>query len=123
MSDAWETRHGLDPVSAQGDAGAEGDPDRDTLLNWQEYVADTSPQDGLDFPALAGVARVEGGLAISWRSSMDRVYSILSNEALSSPWVAEPWASGIRGNGGLFSFTNPEPNQSRTFYGLEVRLP
>lgn len=43
MPDAWETAHGLDPYSAVGVNGAEGDLDGDTLSNLEEYQRGTMP--------------------------------------------------------------------------------
>lgn len=39
MTDGWETMMGLDPNSATGDDGADGDPDGDGYTNWEEYNA------------------------------------------------------------------------------------
>jgi uncharacterized repeat protein (TIGR01451 family) len=40
----WETRFGLDPGSASGDNGANGDPDGDSLTNAQELTGGTHPR-------------------------------------------------------------------------------
>jgi len=43
MPDGWEVSHGLDPRSATGADGANGDPDHDGLANIDEYLNDTDP--------------------------------------------------------------------------------
>jgi len=43
LPDAWEQRYGLDPQSAVGDDGADGDPDGDGVRNADEYLAGTHP--------------------------------------------------------------------------------
>jgi hypothetical protein len=43
LPDAWEQRYGLDPQSAEGDDGADGDPDGDGAKNADEYAAGTHP--------------------------------------------------------------------------------
>lgn len=40
----WETAFGLDPTSADGDDGADGDPDGDGLTNAEEFAAGTHPR-------------------------------------------------------------------------------
>jgi len=43
MPDWWEELHGLNPRSANGINGRDGDPDEDGLLNYYEYLAGTKP--------------------------------------------------------------------------------
>ncbi len=46
MSDSWEVQNGLNPTSAEGDDGANGDPDGDGLTNLQEQTHSTNPHSG-----------------------------------------------------------------------------
>ena len=46
LPDSWEEAYGLDPWSASGDDGAEGDVDGDGLKNLSEYLAGTDPVAG-----------------------------------------------------------------------------
>jgi len=54
LPNAWEERYGLDPNSATGNQGRDGDLDTDTLTNYEEYGYKTNPKkfdtdfDGLD---------------------------------------------------------------------------
>ena len=43
MPDDWEVLNHLNPFSATGDDGAQGDPDQDGLVNLYEYWSDTNP--------------------------------------------------------------------------------
>ncbi len=40
----WEIENGLDAGSAEGDDGAQGDPDNDGFTNLEEFQNDTDPQ-------------------------------------------------------------------------------
>jgi hypothetical protein len=44
LPDGWEVDNGLNPLSASGDDGADGDPDDDGLTNLQEYQRGTKPR-------------------------------------------------------------------------------
>ncbi len=44
MTDMWELANGLDPESAEGDDGADGDPDSDGYRNLEEFAYLTDPQ-------------------------------------------------------------------------------
>ncbi|MGD9873180.1 MAG: hypothetical protein AB7T27_02810 [Kiritimatiellia bacterium] len=43
LNDGWEVANELDPLSAEGDDGALGDPDFDSLSNLEECAADANP--------------------------------------------------------------------------------
>ena len=44
LPDGWEVQYALNPLSAEGSHGAQGDPDGDTLKNLLEYQLGTSPR-------------------------------------------------------------------------------
>ena len=70
LDDEWEHVNGLDPLSASGDQGADGDLDRDGLSNLIEQALGTNPSsvdtdgDGLSDRTETGVLDVTNGL--SW---------------------------------------------------------
>ncbi|MFH0881247.1 MAG: endonuclease/exonuclease/phosphatase family protein, partial [Lentisphaerota bacterium] len=49
LPDSWETVFGLDPLSALGDEGRDGDPDGDGQGNLNELLSGTSPMDSGSF--------------------------------------------------------------------------
>ena len=44
LPDSWENDFGLNPASAVGNDGAQGDPDQDGVANADEYLASTHPR-------------------------------------------------------------------------------
>ncbi|MGC3990593.1 MAG: hypothetical protein QM796_13115 [Chthoniobacteraceae bacterium] len=48
MPDAWEVNHGLNPLVDD----SASDPDNDGLLNWQEYLLGTNPQNAYSINAI-----------------------------------------------------------------------
>ncbi len=67
LDDEWEVEHGLDPTSAEGDDGPDGDPDHDGMTNAEEWGADTHPMDGQSFFAITGALSTNGGVVIHWQ--------------------------------------------------------
>lgn len=62
LLDGWEMSYGLDPLSSEGDDGANGDFDGDGMSNYDEYLAGTNPSavdtdnDGLtDLQEMGGI--------------------------------------------------------------------
>lgn len=43
LPDGWELSHGLNPLSPAGNDGATADPDRDGLINLEEYLSSAGP--------------------------------------------------------------------------------
>ncbi len=74
LLDEWEIAHGLDARSAQGQSGADGDPDQDGFKNYSEQFSGTDPQD----PRSALHVRLEIGepdlVRISWDSVIGKRY-------------------------------------------------
>ncbi len=50
LPDVWELAYGLNPNSAAGDDGSNGDPDHDSWTNYQEFQASTNPHDASSHP-------------------------------------------------------------------------
>ncbi len=67
LPDDWEDRHGLSPLSSEGDYGTNGDADHDGVRNFDEYIADTIPTDDTSFLAITGLVAANGGIRVYWQ--------------------------------------------------------
>jgi len=67
LPDDWEDRHGLSPLSSEGDHGTSGDADHDGVSNYGEYIADTIPTDDMSFLAITGLVPTNGGVRVFWQ--------------------------------------------------------
>jgi len=77
LPDSWEIAHGLNPYSAWGDDGANGDPDGDGMTNLEEYLAGTDPNDDDSVFEVTDVDRdVQGQVTITWSSAPGMFYDI-----------------------------------------------
>jgi len=80
LPDDWELAHGLDPDSALGFNGADGDPDGDGLSNRREYEAGTGPA---EFTVRILAARLANGrLYLTFNGAAGRAYRLEARPAL-----------------------------------------
>jgi hypothetical protein len=94
LPDEWEIRFGLDPASAVGPNGAEGDPDGDGQTNHDEYVAGTNPRlasDRFIAEAKMPVSVVE----LAFVAHPGRVYTVWARDGLENPWRQVSQTSGV----------------------------
>ena len=84
LPDLWEVENGFNP-SAIGEAFM--DSDADGLTNFQEYLAQTHPDDASDVFAIEGVLMAEGNLALIFHAKQGRGYEVQRTHDLQSgPW-------------------------------------
>ena len=116
LPDNWERLYGLDPFSAVGVNGANGDPDGDGFTNLEEYIAGTNPRDPTSLLRINQIS--SGGQVIQWQSVPGKNYQVVSTTALGLAF--QPVSGIITAFGGTASFTNLAPGSLRQFYRVQV---
>ncbi|MFC1452699.1 choice-of-anchor Q domain-containing protein, partial [Verrucomicrobiota bacterium] len=111
MPDAWELGYGLSPVSAEGDDGAEGDPDGDRAPNLDEYEADTHPGDADSVLRITGIVLNGARVEIGWQGGIEAGQYVEKRHG--DPGGGGPWKT---------VFTNPPPTALTTnaFHGVST---
>jgi hypothetical protein len=117
IPDGWMQAHGLNPVDPG--AGA-GNPDQDPHTTFEEWVADTDPNDSGSYFRIEDVT-LGPPLVIKVFSSAARRYSLVESPDLST-WAPAPGQSNRPGNGGLLELSDPG-TAMRKFLRVEVTLP
>lgn len=96
LRDEWELAHNLDPLSALGDSGADGDPDNDGFKNSSEQFAATDPRD----PASALRVRVAfpapNMVRVFWDAVIGKQYQLEYADASLANFLPAPGAEWPR---------------------------
>jgi hypothetical protein len=88
LPDAWEIVNNLNPLSAAGDNGALGDPDRDGFGNLQEYTSGTNPRDPASVFKIEAVTLLVNQANIQFNAVAGNTYSILYRTNLNTgSWI------------------------------------
>lgn len=122
MPGGWEDDHGLDPNDATGDNGADGDPDGDDFPNYDEYVADTDPQDPGSLFEITWIARL-GNVWFTYTCTNSRYYTAdysagVTNQAT---WTAIN-GTPVQGAAGGTIITNTAGTSTNRFYRVRVQM-
>ena len=99
MPDDWEVLNHLNPFSATGDAGTQGDPDHDGLVNLYEYWSDTNPH--------SPDTDQDGVLDINEDRDGDGVVNLMEQRLGSRPDMMDTDDDGLTDNIELAGGTNP----------------
>ena len=82
LRDPWETAHGLDPLTATGRHGANGDADGDGQSNQAEFLAGTRPDDASSVLIARAVSADGRGIEVAWTSVPGKRYGISLSQDL-----------------------------------------
>jgi len=119
LSDFWEVENNLDPNSAEGEDGADGDPDEDGSPNIEEMFAGTDPQSAASVFTVVSVNHNAPSITISWTTAENRFYRVLAADSPQGPWTAI--AEGVIGTGQSETFADQEAGSNgKRFYRVEV---
>jgi len=75
----WEQAHGINPLSATGANGADGDLDGDGVSNAKEYLAGTSPTDAGSAFRVTTVQPQGNDMLVTWTAVGGRRYVVQTN--------------------------------------------
>jgi len=84
LPDDWELANGLNPFSASGDNGPNGDPDHDGFTNLQEFLAGTNPRDAQSLLKISSINTISGGITLRFNGIAGHSYSIQYRNSLST---------------------------------------
>ena len=84
LPDDWEVANGLNPNSAFGDDGANGDPDGDRFTNLQEYLAGTDPHNAQSCLKIDSITPGLGIMTLRYTAISNRTYTLQYRTDLST---------------------------------------
>jgi hypothetical protein len=90
LLDEWELAHNLDPHSATGNFGADGDPDHDGFKNSSEQFAGTDPHDPLSALRVRVAFPGQNIVRISWDAVIGKQYQLEYSDASLSSFLTVP---------------------------------
>lgn len=97
------------------------DFDGDGMNNWQEWRCGTDPLDAASVLMVTSVSNSAGGVTVTWQSVTNRTYSVERATDLSVPAGFLPIASGVAGQLGTTTFTDPGASSpDAAYYRIRV---
>ena len=118
LPDWWESANGLNPSSASGVNGANGDPDGDGQGNLNEFIAGTNPHNASDYLRINSLFAGGGAVSITFFAVGGHTYSVLyRNDLTGSAWqkLIDAPASA---NSATVTIIDPNPTATNRFYRL-----
>jgi len=120
MPDGWEHEKGLDPLTDANEDGGQADPDNDSSLNEQEYIADSDPLDTDSVFRMEDVEIDDQGIRMIFQSSARRVYQFSETTDLEN-W--QNMGGPFYGSNDLMTVIITNTDRSVQFYRIEVSVP
>jgi len=120
MPNDWEDDHGLDPYDRTGDEGADGDPDTDYTDNFNEYVADTDPQDSTNYFHFTVIDHPDNTI-VTYTSTNSRYYIVSYATNMNAESWTDLYASSVQGSNGTTT-TNDVGTTNSRMYRVQVQI-
>ena len=113
----WLASHGH---SNNWDLAALGDDDLDKMLNWEEYVAGTDPENGASVLVVSNLLSLAGGrVVLDWPSVEAHYYDVERSTNIGAGFV--PVASNLSAVSPVNSYTDTVSSVSVMYYRIRVR--
>jgi len=127
IPDIWENNHGMNSTNSMD---RDLDMDEDGVSNYQEYIANTDPDDINDYFDVQQSVKSGSGIVIRFPTRTERDYLIwYANNNLMQPTWFLTTTNRISGTGGVYEWTDdgaqtvPHPlNATNRTYRIEVEL-
>lgn len=123
LPNGWEIAHELDPRSALGDDGVNGDPDHDGAGNFNEYFAGTDPRDPDSVLQIKIALTVTQQSYLSWDAVPGKSYQLEQSGKVTGPFTNVPNSFfPCTATTNSLTFTNDVPPNSPLFTSAFYRL-
>ena len=127
MPNTFEDEQSFDP--GNGGDGTE-DADGDGVINQNEYIADTSPNNSNDYPRMNTLQSTNTGIVVKFPTSARREYTVwYANSLMGGTSWQQATSNAIEGTGSIYewlddgSATDPDPALlTNRFYRVKVGL-
>jgi hypothetical protein len=119
LPDDWELVNGLNPYSASGDDGANGDPDHDGFNNLQEFGAGTDPHNSASLLKITSIIHIPTGVTLQFPTVANHSYSVqYRTNFLTGAWQKAGDFGPFSTNGVITLSDTFLPTQSVRYYRI-----
>ena len=122
LPDDWELANGLNPYSAAGNDGANGDPDGDHFTNLQEYLAGTDPHNAQSYLKIDSITPGFGIMALRYTAIAGHTYTLQYRTNLAAGAWQKLSDAGPFSNNSTVLVNDPSAGSKARFYRLTTPM-